>query len=202
MQVLVDFFPIVVFAAAYWARGIYVATAAIMVAMVVQIGYQWFRHRKVNQMVLVSGLLVVAFGTLTLVLRNPAFIKWKVTVIDWLFAGAFLANQIFGKKTLAERALGEVFSLSEALWRQLNVVWIFVFFALGLVNIYVMYSFSEAVWVSFKVIGGITVPLLTIIGEVAWIYRRAPEAFQAAFSEPVPEKDDGANAREETRGGS
>lgn len=197
MQLLFDFFPILIFAAAYWARGIYVATAALMAAMAVQVAYQWIRHRKVNKMLLVSSLLVAAFGTLTLVLRNPLFIKWKVTVVYWLFAAALVGSQ-FGKTTLIERALGHAVKLDAAFWRQLNVLWAVAFVVVGALNLYVMYNFSETVWVWYKVAGATGVLILTLLGMFGWIYLRAPDA----FVDPGEKRDDADEKRETTRGGS
>lgn len=176
MQLLVDFFPLIVFFAAYWAYDIYVATAAIMVAMALQIGYQWLRHRKVSNMLLVSGGLVILFGGVTLLLRNPLFLQWKVTVVNWLFAAAFLGSQLFGEKTLVERIMGHAIELDRKLWRQLNGIWIANFTVLGAANLYVMYNFDEATWVNFKTFGTIGLTLLTVIGQIIWIAKRAPNA--------------------------
>ena len=195
MQLLADFLPILIFAAAYWARGIYVATAALMIAMAAQVTYQWIRHRKVNKMLLVSSLLVAVFGTMTLILRNPVFIKWKVTVVYWLFAAAFIGSQFFAKRTLIEHMLGQALKLEEHLWRQLNVVWAIAFFVVGAVNLYVMYNFSEAVWVSYKLVGATAILMLTLVGQGVWIYLRAPEA----FADPDP-KPDAADSNRETPG--
>jgi intracellular septation protein len=194
MQLLVDFFPIVIFAVAYWARGIYVATAALMIATAAQVAYQWVRHRKINKMLLVSSLLVAFFGALTLILRNPQFIKWKVTVVYWLFSAAFAGTQ-FAKKTLAEVALGQAIKLDAAFWRKLNIVWAFVFFMLGAVNLYVMYAFSNTIWVWYK-IAAIVVTFLTLIAQFAWIYKRAPDA----FVDPAANRDS-VDAKRETSGG-
>ena len=86
MQLLFEFFPLIAFFVAFIAFDLYVATATIIVAIGLQIAYQWFRHRKVNKMLLISGALVAVFGGITLALRNPLFIQWKVTVVNWLFA--------------------------------------------------------------------------------------------------------------------
>jgi intracellular septation protein len=195
MQLLSDFLPILIFAAAYWARDIYVATAALMIAMAAQVTYQWIRHRKVNKMLLASSLLVAVFGTMTLILRNPLFIKWKVTVVYWLFAAAFFGSQFFGKKTLIEHALGQTLKLDAGFWRQLNVVWALAFFVVGAVNLYVMYNFSEAVWVSYKVVGATALLIVTLAGQGVWIYLRAPEA----FADPE-EKPHNAGEKRETSG--
>jgi intracellular septation protein len=196
MQLLIDFFPIVIFAAAYWARGMYVATAALMIATAVQVAYQWIRHRKVNKMLIVSSLLVAFFGALTLILRNPLFIKWKLTTVYWLFAAAFAGTQ-FAKKTLAEVALGQAIKLDAAFWRKLNIIWAVVFFVLGAANLYVTYTLSDTFWVWYK-LSTIAVTFLTLLAQFAWIYKRVPEA----FVDPDEKRDDADAKRETTGGGS
>jgi intracellular septation protein len=174
MQVLFDFFPLVVFFAAYIAYDLYVATAAIIVAMALQIAYQWLRHRKVNKMLLISGALVAVFGGITLALRNPVFIQWKVTVVNWLFAAAFLASQFIGSKTFTERIMGQAVELESAFWRQLNILWVANFAVIGVLNLYVMYNFDEQTWVYFKTWGMIGLSLLMAVGQAIWISSRAP----------------------------
>jgi intracellular septation protein len=94
MQLIVDFLPIIVFFAVYKGYGTFVsaddaifpATAAIMIAMTIQITVQWIRKRTVNKMLLASGILVLIFGGITLTLRNALFIQWKPTILNWLFS--------------------------------------------------------------------------------------------------------------------
>ena len=173
MQLLSDFFPLIVFFAAYSVYDLYVATAAIMVAMALQISYQWFRHRKVNKMLLISGGLVLVFGGITLVLRNPLFIQWKVTVVNWLFAVAFLGSQLFGDKTFTERLMGHAVQLEQSMWRQLNAMWVANFAVLGALNLYIMYHYDEQTWVYFKTWGMIGLSLLMAVGQAVWISSRA-----------------------------
>jgi intracellular septation protein len=172
MQLLFDFFPIIVFFVVYRIAGMYAATAAIIAAMALQIGYQWVRHRKVNNMLLISGLLVAALGGVTLALRNPLFIQWKPTIVNWLFAAAFLGSQLFGAKTLTERVMGHAIELEPAVWRQLNIMWVVNFLVLGAANIYVVYNFDEATWVNFKLFGMLGLSLLTAVGQAVWISSR------------------------------
>jgi intracellular septation protein len=172
MQLLIDFFPIVVFFVAYKLYGMYVATAAIIAAMAVQIAYQWVRHRKVNKMLLVSGALVAVLGGITLALHDPVFLQWKPTVVNWLFAAAFLGSQMFGEKTLTERVMGHAMEIDQPLWRQLNLIWVANFLVLGFANLYVVYNFDEATWVNFKLFGMIGLTLLTAIGQAIWISMR------------------------------
>ena len=175
MQLLFDFFPLLVFFAAYMVYDLYVATAAIMVAIWLQIAYQWLRHRKVNKMLLVSGILVGVLGGITLALRNPLFIQWKVTVVNWLFAAAFLGSRYFGSKTLIERIMGHAVTLNDHMWRQLNTLWVVNFAVIGALNLYVMYNFDEQTWVYFKTWGMIGLSLLMAVGQAIWISSRATD---------------------------
>src|SRR5690606_27237039 len=124
MQLLFDFLPVIAFFAAYKITGdMFIATAVIIVAVVLQTAVQWIRTRKINQMALISGVLVLIFGGLTLLIHDKAFIQWKVTVVNWLFAAAFLASAFFGERTLIQRMMGENLTLPAPLWRRLNWAW-------------------------------------------------------------------------------
>jgi intracellular septation protein len=92
MQLLFDFLPVIAFFVAYKLAGIYVATVVIIAASIAQVSIYWLRTRRVNPMHLVSSGLVLVFGGLTLLIHDTAFIMWKPTVVNWLFAAAFLAS--------------------------------------------------------------------------------------------------------------
>ena len=169
MQLLIDFFPIIVFFAAYKYAGMYAATAAIIVAMAIQIAIQWFRQGTVSKMLLTSAALVAVFGGITLTLRNPIFIQWKPTIVNVLFAGAFIASRFFGERTLTERMMGHAIELSQDIWRQLNMMWIGNFAFLGAANLYVVYNFDEATWVNFKLFGMLGLTLAMVVVQAIWI---------------------------------
>jgi intracellular septation protein len=189
MQVLFDVFPVIVFFVVYRFQGIYAATVAIIATMALQIAYQWFRYGKVNRMFLISGIAVAILGAITLALRNPLFIQWKATIVNWLFAAAFLGSQFIGDKTLIERVMGHAVQLEAAFWRQLNLMWVVVFVALGAANLYVVYHFSEAVWVDFKMFGMTGLLLLVAILQAVWIaLRTAPQEARAEANESQSEK--------------
>jgi intracellular septation protein len=189
MQLLFDFLPLIAFFVAYWAKGIYAATASIMIVMALQIGYQWIRHRKVNKMLLISGLVLLVFGGITLAFRNALFIQWKVTVVNWLFAVVLLASRLLSEKSLIERALSHTIELERSVWGRLNTLWAATFFALGAANLYVMYNFDERIWVNFKVFGTMGSMLAMLIGQVVWIAMRFPNAFaEPGSSKPETEK--------------
>ncbi|HEX6998687.1 MAG TPA: septation protein A [Gammaproteobacteria bacterium] len=178
MQLLFDFFPVLVFFVAYYLGGIYVATVAIIVAMAAQIAFEYFRKGKVSKMLLVSGGLVLVAGGLTLALRNPLFVQWKPTIVNWLFAAAFLGTHFVGKKTLVERVMGHAIELEQPLWRQLNVMWVANFLFLGAANLYVVYNFSEEAWVNFKLFGMLGFTLLMAVGQAIWISAKTAHAKQ------------------------
>ena len=172
MQLFIDFLPVIIFFAAYKLYGMYVATIAIILAMTVQIGAQWIMHRKVNKMLLVSGILVALLGGITLALRDPLFIQWKPTIVNWLFAAAFLGSQYIGKKTLIQRIMGHAIELDPTMWRQLNLIWVANFVVLGAANLYVVYNFDEETWVNFKLFGIFGITILTAVAQAFWIASR------------------------------
>jgi intracellular septation protein len=172
MQLLVDFLPIIVFFVAFKLYGMYVATAAIIVAMAIQIAVQWIRERTVNKMLLISGVLVAILGGITLILRNPIFLQWKPTIVNWLFAVAFLGSQFIGSRTLIQRVMGHAVELPAQMWKQLNLMWVANFIILGAANLYVVYNFDENTWVNFKLFGMLGLTLLTAVGQAIWIASR------------------------------
>jgi intracellular septation protein len=175
MQLLFDFFPVIAFFAAYKLTGdLFTATAVIIVAVIAQTAIQWFRFRKVSSMALISGVLVLIFGGLTLLIHDKAFIQWKVTVVNWLFALGFLASRFIGEKVMIQRMMGEHMQLEQSLWRRLNWAWIGFFTALGAINLYVAYNYSEATWVNFKLYGMIGLTAAFAIGQGLWLANKMP----------------------------
>ena len=153
MKFLFDFFPILLFFVAFKFYDIYVATTVAIVATFVQIGYYWFRHRKVEPMHLVTLVLIVVFGGATLVLHDEVFIKWKPTILYWGMALAFLGSQYIGGKNLTQRMMDKAVTLKVDIWGRLNLMWVLFWTFLGVANLYVMYHFDTATWVNFKLFG-------------------------------------------------
>jgi intracellular septation protein len=175
MQLLFDFFPVIAFFVTYKLTGdLFTATAVIIVAVIAQTAIQWFRFRKISSMALISGVLVLIFGGLTLMIHDKAFIQWKVTVVNWLFALGFLASRFIGDKVMIQRMMGEQMQLEPALWRRLNWAWIGFFSALGAINLYVAYNFSEAAWVDFKLYGMIGLTAAFAIAQGLWLANKMP----------------------------
>jgi intracellular septation protein len=184
MQMLVDFLPVLVFFGVYFTFGIYAATAAIIAVMIVQITATWLIKRTVSKMLLISGALVVVLGGVTLVLREPLFIQLKLTVVNALFAAAFLGSQFIGSKTLTERIMGHAIEAPQALWRQLNLIWVANFAILGIANLYVVYNYDMDTWAIFKTVGTIGLTLVTAIGQAIWIAASTAEKSPAEERKP------------------
>ncbi|MDP2793961.1 MAG: septation protein A [Sulfurisoma sp.] len=163
MKFLFDLFPVILFFVAYKFAGIYVATGVAIAATFAQIGWVWFKHRKVDTMLWVSLGLITVFGGATLLLQNPTFIKWKPTVLYWLFATTLLVSATLLKKNLIRKMLDEQVTLPEPMWIKLNLSWVTFFAAMGVANLYVAFNFSESDWVNFKLFGGMGLMVVFIV---------------------------------------
>jgi intracellular septation protein len=175
MQLLFDFFPLIAFFVAYKFAGIFVATGVIIAAVLIQVILQWTLHRKVSSMALISAALVLVFGGLTLWIHDEAFIKWKVTVVNWLFASGFLISQFVGEKPMIQRLLDASVTLERPLWLRLNFVWAMFFLVLGAINLYVMFNFTTDVWAKFKVFGVFGLTLVFALLQGMWLASKMPE---------------------------
>lgn len=166
MKLLFDFLPIVIFFVAFKIKGIYFATAVAIATAILQIGWNYFRKRKVEPMMMVSVGVLVVFGGFTLLLHNEMFVKWKPTILYWIFAGALTIGRIFYRKNLMKAMIGGQLTLPENIWDRLNVLWVSFFMVVGCLNLYVAYHYPTATWVNFKLFGllGCTVVFLIAQG--------------------------------------
>ena len=174
MQLFYDFFPVIAFFVAYKLYDIYVATAVIIVAVVFQVGIHWLRTRTVSRMHAISAGLVFVLGGVTLALRDELFIQWKPTVVNWLFGAVFLGSQFIGKKPIIQRMLEHSADLDQPSWHKLNAMWAGFFVFLGIVNLFVVYNFSEDTWVNFKLFGMLGLTLIFALAQGVWIARKLP----------------------------
>jgi intracellular septation protein len=175
MKLLFDFFPILLFFIAYKLFDIYVATAVAIAATFLQIAISWFKTRTVIPMQWVTLVVIIVFGGLTLYLRDEQFIKWKPTVINWLFGGAFLVSHFWGQQTAIERMLSSNLTLPQPVWRRLNLLWVLFFLAMGGANLYVMSYFDSATWVNFKLFGMLGLTLVFIVLQSLYLSRYMAE---------------------------
>jgi intracellular septation protein len=175
MKLLFDIFPVVLFFIAFKLYDIYVATAVAVGATFVQIGWSWLRHRKVDTMMWVSLAVIVVFGGATLLLHNETFIKWKPTVLYWLFAVTLAVSQLAFRKNLIRSMMEKQVSLPEPVWMRLLVSWIVFFSVMGVVNLAVAFNFSTDTWVNFKLFGGIGLMLVFVALQSLMLARHIEE---------------------------
>ncbi|ADZ92221.1 septation protein A [Marinomonas mediterranea] len=164
MKILFDFLPIIVFFVVYkMTNDIIIATAVLIPATILQVGYTWWKHKQIEKMHIVSLALVVLLGGATVLMGDGDFIKWKPTIVNGLFALAFLGSQFIGNKNLIQRMMGDKISLPFKVWRTLNLAWVGFFIVSGLTNLYVAFNFSEEIWVDFKLFGLLGMTLVFIV---------------------------------------
>ncbi len=183
MRLFFDFLPILLFFIVYKLYGIYPATATAIVATAVLIAGFWLRFRRVEKAHLLTLAIIVLFGGATLLLQDPTFIKWKPTVAYWLFGLGFLGSQFIGRANFTERMMGQALAAPAAVWTRLNYAWSLFFIAMGALNLYVAYSFSENTWVNFKLFGSLGLTLLFILAQGLYLTRVAEQKAAAAPEE-------------------
>lgn len=184
---LFDLFPLLLFFIAYYFAGIYVATGASIIASVGQIIWLRVRGHRIEGMHWVNLVVIVVFGGATLILHNDAFIKWKPTVLYWLFGITLLAGRFIFGRNLVQHMLGKQIQLPAPIWDRLNLAWGIFFLLAGGLNLYVAFSghFTEAQWVSFKAFGLTVLMLAFVVAQSLWLgrYIEHPKADNDAPSE-------------------
>lgn len=153
MKLLIDLFPVILFFAAFKLKGIFVATTVAIIASIIQIGWMYYKHRKVEPMMWLSFGVILVFGGATLLLHNETFIKWKPSILYWLFSLAITGGQLFFGKNAMKGIMEKQLTLPEKTWKQLNLSWGGFFLVLGCINLYVAYNFPTDTWVNFKLFG-------------------------------------------------
>jgi intracellular septation protein len=197
MTFLYDFFPVLLFFAVYKlyaalppslidaanllpfvslapgraSDAIYMATVVAILASAMQVSLDWLRHNRFEKTHLISLAVITIFGGATLALQDPWFIKWKPTILNWLFAAGFLASQFWGEKTLIERMMSHAVTVPRSIWRRVNLGWIGFFLTAGLANILVAYRFSEETWVNFKLFGLLGLTLAFVLAQALYLSR-------------------------------
>ena len=190
MKLLFDLFPVILFFASFkyseknpetaaaWVASllgsavvdvkqapILLATVVVIAATVAQIAWVHFRHGKVDKMLWISLGLVVVFGGMTLAFQNEAFIKWKPTILYWVFAISLGFSALVMKKNPMKAMLGEQLTLPEPVWGKVTLSWIAFFAVMGVLNLLVAFNFPTDTWVNFKLFGGMGLMLVFVIGQ-------------------------------------
>ncbi len=168
MKVLLDFFPILLFFGAFKLYDIYTATGVLMAATVLQTGIVWFSERRLAPMQKATLVLILLFGSLTLLLHDDRFIKWKPTVLYGAMAVALAVALWAFKKNFLKMLLGAQLDLPVQVWGRLNVAWIAYCVFMAVINGYVAAYFSTEAWVNFK-LWGYAFPIVFLVAQGLYI---------------------------------
>ena len=180
MKFLFDFFPIALFFITFKfyddpQEGVLAATAVAIVATILQVFMFWLKNKRVEKMHIITLVLISVLGGATLILKDPVFIKWKPTGVNWMFAIAFLGSQFFGEKPFVKRMMAHAVELPEAVWMKLNIAWVVFFTAMGFANLYVAFNFDLSTWVDFKTYGMLGLTVLFVILQAIFLAKHMPE---------------------------
>lgn len=163
MKFLFEMFPIILFFAAYKFKGIYVATSVAIAASILQITFAYIKNKKVEKPMIISLAVIIIFGGATLLVHNEMFIKWKPTVLYWIFSGVLLIGRYVFDKNFVQAMLQKQITVPSHIWERLNIIWAVFFAAVGCINIYIAYHFSTNIWVNFKLFGILGCMLIFVI---------------------------------------
>jgi len=144
---------------------IMLATIAVIIGSIIQIIWAKLHYKKVDNTLWLSALLVTLLGGMTLYFQNDAFIKWKPTLLYWIFAAVLIGANLFAKKNIIKSMMGKEISLPETIWNKLNIAWAIFFTGLGALNLYVAFNYSIDTWASFKLFGTMALMFVFIIGQ-------------------------------------
>jgi intracellular septation protein len=156
LNLFYDFIPVLLFFLAFKFYGIYVATIVGIVSTALQVAMTTLWKRKVDKKQLITLFVFVLFGGMTLYFHDPIFVKWKPSIIFWIFGLVLLASHVVGQKVIVQRLMENMLDgkqLPTIVWKKMNFAWALFFILLGSVNIYIAYHFSTETWVNFKFYG-------------------------------------------------
>jgi len=170
-----DLGPLIVFFGAFRFFGIFMATGCFMAAVLLALCIGYIRERRFSPMPLITAVLVLVFGALTLYLRNDIFIKMKPTVLYLLFS-LLLAGGLACNRLLIRYVFSQAFELDDTGWRALTWRWSAFFLALAVLNEVVWRNFATSVWVSFKVWAIIPLIFLFALAQTPLVFRHQIKA--------------------------
>jgi intracellular septation protein len=145
------------------------ATVVVIVATLAQILWLKARGKKVDLMLWVSLGLVTALGSATIYFHSESFIKWKPTVLYWVMGSALLFGQLVLKKNGIKSLMGAQMDLPDAIWRLVNFSWVAFFTVMGFLNLWVAFNFPTAIWVNFKLFGGLGLMMLFVLVQAVYL---------------------------------
>lgn len=173
-----DWFGFMVSGGAVGAKEapVLLATVVVILATVLQVLYLKLRGQKVDTMLWVSLGLVTVMGGATIYFHSETFIKWKPSVLYWVMAAAFWLSPILSGRNLLKMMMGEQVELPGFVWRNLNLAWIGFFSLMGVLNLWIAYSYDTSTWVTFKSFGGMGLMLVFMIAQGIYMSRHMKPA--------------------------
>lgn len=179
MKFVFDFFPILAFFIAFKMtsdseEGIYIATSVLMISSFIQVAVYWIMYRRFEKMHLITLAVVIVFGGATLFLHDERFIKWKPTVVMWIFALVAFGSEYIGKKNLFHRMMhyaDDKISVPDFVWFRLNLGLVLFFIFIGAANLYIAFNFDRSTWVDFKTFGITGLNLVFMAGMMFYLFR-------------------------------
>ena len=199
MKLLFDLFPVILFFIAYQfgaghpeqasailagigiplgsavKPGVFLATAVAILATLGQIVWTWLRHRKVDTMLWVSFALITVFGGATLLLQDENFIKWKPTVLYWLFALALGLGPVLFERNIIRMMMEKQINVPDPIWARLNLGWAGFFTVMGAANLVVAFNYSTDTWVNFKMFGTLGLMVVFILLQGVYLSKHIQE---------------------------
>mgnify|MGYP006081288791 CR=1 FL=1 len=175
MPVFLEYIPLVIFFIMYSLLDIYWATASLIVTAALQIVYFVAKREPVPTKNWVFFAIIAVFGGLTIFFHDDTFIKWKVTIINLLFAVTLIISNKFFNKNLMRKFLGEALTLPEKIWTKLNLSWALFFVLCALLNLYIAFNFEQQTWVYFKTFGLTGLMFVFAIGSIIALHQYLPQ---------------------------
>ena len=175
MKLLFEFFPVILFFAAYKMFDIYVATAVAIVATIVQVAYLKLSGKKVQTMTWIGLGIIVLAGGATIIFKNEMFIKWKPTVLFSAMAIAIGVAQFIFKKNPIAVIFNDQIQAPDFVWRKLSLAWMVFLLFVAVLNLYFVYYQSTDVWLYFKTFGDMALFMIFIVAQMFWLYPYMPK---------------------------
>ncbi|SFV65925.1 Intracellular septation protein IspA [hydrothermal vent metagenome] len=175
MKFFFEFLPILLFFIAYKTYDIFIATAVAIIASIGQVLFLWIKDKKVENGPLITMVLLIVMGGATIYFHDEAFIKWKVSVINWLFGGVFIASSWIGKENMCQKLMGKSIELPKEVWHKLNLTWGLFFMFSGFLNIFIAFTYDLDTWVNFKLFGLMGLTIIFIIGQAIFLRKYIKE---------------------------
>jgi intracellular septation protein len=195
MKALFDFFPLLLFFAAFKLYDIYTATAIAIAATFLQVAFVWFKYRRFEATHIVTLIVISFFGGLTLFFHNDAFIMWKPSVVNWIFSVIVLGSVLINRSVI-KALMGKQLELPDHIWTRLSIAWGVFFLLMGLLNMYVAFYYQPELaaevrretWVNFKVFWMLGLTLVFSVVQMLFIAKYIdPEAIEKSKKEAETE---------------